>query len=52
MILSNIIISTWCPPYNGEKPDLETLYKENKNSDIAVLAVNLTTSEQTTKQNY
>jgi peroxiredoxin len=41
--------ATWCPPCNGEMPDLETFYKGNKNNDITVLAVNLTTSEQNTK---
>lgn len=41
--------ATWCPPCNGEMPDLETFYKENKNNDITVLSVTLTTSEQETK---
>ena len=30
-------------------PDLETFYKENKSNDFTVLAVNMTTSEQDTK---
>lgn len=41
--------ATWCPPCNGEMPDLETFYRDNKNNNITVLAVNLTTSEQNTK---
>jgi peroxiredoxin len=41
--------ATWCPPCNGEMPDIEAFYNDNKNHNITVLAVNLTTSEQNTK---
>lgn len=33
--------ATWCPPCKAEMPDMEKLYKENKDSDLIILAVNL-----------
>lgn len=37
--------ATWCPPCKEEMPDMETLYKENKENDFVVLGVNMTNTE-------
>jgi peroxiredoxin len=37
--------ATWCPPCKGEMPQMEEFYKENKDKNVIVLAVNLTTGE-------
>ncbi len=38
--------ATWCPPCKAEIPHIEEFYKENKDNNITVLAVNLTTAEK------
>lgn len=38
--------ATWCPPCKAEMPDMEELYKEYKEKDFVVLAVNMTYSEE------
>lgn len=37
--------ATWCPPCRAEMPDMEEMYKDQKNEDVVVLAVNMTMSE-------
>ena len=32
--------ATWCPPCRKEMPELATVFEANRNSDLAVLAVN------------
>jgi peroxiredoxin len=39
--------ATWCPPCRAEMPDMEKFYQ---NTDIEILAVNLTETEQNTDQ--
>jgi peroxiredoxin len=38
--------ASWCPPCKAEMPNIEKFYKENKDQDVIVLAVNLTTAEK------
>lgn len=38
--------ATWCPPCRAEMPDMEKLYQE---TDVEILAVNLTESERDEK---
>lgn len=38
--------ATWCPPCKAEMPNIEEFYKENKDKNVIVLAVNLTTVEK------
>ena len=37
--------ATWCPPCKAEVPHLQNFYEENENSDVQLLAVNLTASD-------
>lgn len=41
--------ASWCPPCRAEMPDLDKLYKENKDDDFIVLAVNVGETEKTAK---
>jgi peroxiredoxin len=38
--------ATWCPPCKAEMPDMQKFYDKNKDEDVAILAVNMTTSEK------
>lgn len=38
--------ATWCPPCKAEMPDMENFYKENKNNQFEILAVNYTSQEK------
>lgn len=38
--------ASWCPPCKAEMPNIEKFYKENKDHNVIVLAVNLTTTEK------
>ncbi|MFC0189754.1 peroxiredoxin family protein [Fictibacillus aquaticus] len=38
--------ATWCPPCRKEMPDMQKFYNKNQDSDIEILAVNLTHSEK------
>lgn len=38
--------ASWCPPCRQEMPDMEQFYKDNKNNEIEILAVNLTETEK------
>lgn len=33
--------ATWCPPCRGEMPDIQKIYKENKDSDLVIVAVDI-----------
>lgn len=37
--------ATWCPPCRAEMPDMQKFYAENKEKDVVILGVNLTSSE-------
>jgi thiol-disulfide isomerase/thioredoxin len=37
--------ATWCPPCREEMPEMEKFHKDNKNNQVVILGVNLTTSE-------
>jgi peroxiredoxin len=37
--------ATWCPPCKAEMPHMEKFYEENRDNNVVVLAVNLTSSE-------
>ncbi|MDF2856132.1 MAG: hypothetical protein K0Q87_1983 [Neobacillus sp.] len=37
--------ATWCPPCKAEMPHMEKFYEENKDNNVVILAVNLTSSE-------
>lgn len=45
MVMLNFWAS-WCPPCRVEMPHMETYYQENKEDDIEILAVNMTTLER------
>ncbi|MFD2117384.1 TlpA disulfide reductase family protein [Paenibacillus yanchengensis] len=38
--------ATWCPPCREEMPDMQKMHEQHGDSDIAIVAVNLTSSEQ------
>ena len=38
--------TTWCPPCKAEVPHLQEFYEEQKDNNVEVIAVNLTTSEK------
>lgn len=38
--------ATWCPPCKAEMPHMQKFYEEQKNNQVTILAVNLTTSEK------
>nr|WP_304216069.1 TlpA disulfide reductase family protein [Fredinandcohnia onubensis] len=38
--------ASWCPPCKAEMPHMEEFYVENKESNVALLSVNLTTAEK------
>lgn len=38
--------ATWCPPCKAEMPHMQEFYEEQKNNQVTILAVNLTTSEK------
>ena len=38
--------ATWCPPCKAEMPHMQDFYEEQKNNQVTILAVNLTTSEK------
>lgn len=42
--------ATWCPPCKAEMPEMEMLYKETKNSDLVILAVNLDEEKDTVQK--
>lgn len=37
--------ATWCPPCRAEMPHMQKFYEKNKDNDIVVLAVNLTSMD-------
>lgn len=37
--------ATWCPPCREEMPHMQSFYEKNKDSDIEILAVNLTNAD-------
>ncbi|MED1722180.1 peroxiredoxin [Brevibacillus parabrevis] len=37
--------ATWCPPCRAEIPDMQQYYEANKDNDVVILGVNLTTTE-------
>lgn len=38
--------ATWCPPCKAEMPHMEKFYKENKDKNVEILAVNLTNMDK------
>lgn len=38
--------ATWCPPCRAEMPDMQKFYDKYKDEDVAILAVNMTTTEK------
>lgn len=42
--------ASWCPPCKAEMPNIEAFYKANKDHNVIVLAVNLTTTEKNKSQ--
>lgn len=38
--------ATWCPPCRAEMPDMQKFYDKYKDEDVAILSVNMTTSEK------
>ncbi|WML60508.1 redoxin domain-containing protein [Neobacillus sp. PS2-9] len=38
--------ATWCPPCKAEMPHMQEFYEKQKNNQVTILAVNLTTSEK------
>jgi thiol-disulfide isomerase/thioredoxin len=43
--------ASWCPPCKAEMPEMEKLYQETKDSDLVILAVNLS-EDKSTVQNF
>jgi thiol-disulfide isomerase/thioredoxin len=41
--------ASWCPPCKAEMPEIEKLYKETKDSDLIILAVDIGEDKQTVK---
>ncbi|MEC1180777.1 redoxin domain-containing protein [Metasolibacillus meyeri] len=37
--------TTWCPPCKAEMPHMQNFHEKHEDSDVALLAVNLTTSD-------
>lgn len=46
--------ATWCPPCREEMPEMERFHKDNKNKEMVIIGINLTTSESNVSnvQNY
>ncbi|MBD7963847.1 TlpA disulfide reductase family protein [Fictibacillus norfolkensis] len=42
--------ATWCPPCREEMPEMEKFYRDYKNKDVEILAVNLEYSETNTEK--
>ena len=42
--------ASWCPPCKAEMPEMEDLYKETKDSDLVILAVNLGENKSTVEK--
>lgn len=40
--------ATWCPPCKAEMPHMQDFYEEQKDTNVEVIAVNLTTAEKNT----
>ncbi|MGK9184732.1 TlpA family protein disulfide reductase [Priestia filamentosa] len=38
--------ATWCPPCKAEMPHMQKFYEENKNKNIEILAINLTSMDK------
>ncbi|MCP8969492.1 TlpA disulfide reductase family protein [Ectobacillus ponti] len=38
--------ASWCGPCKAEMPEMQTFYEETKGTDVAVLAINVTSSEK------
>ncbi len=38
--------ASWCPPCRGEMPELSAFYKSNKNRDIELIGLNMTSTEK------
>ncbi|THE14232.1 TlpA family protein disulfide reductase [Bacillus timonensis] len=38
--------ASWCPPCKAEMPHMQEFYEENKESNVVLLSVNLTTAEK------
>lgn len=38
--------ASWCPPCRAEIPEIDRFYTENKNNDIRLLTVNMTSTEK------
>lgn len=41
--------ASWCPPCKAEMPDIERVYKETKDSDLVILAINVGESRKVAK---
>lgn len=41
--------ATWCPPCKEEMPDMQEIYEEKQQEEIAILAINVTPSEKNPK---
>lgn len=42
--------ATWCPPCREEMPEMEKFYRDYKNKDVEILAINLEYSESNTEK--
>ena len=38
--------ATWCPPCKAESPEFEKFYEDNKDQNVVILSVNLTSEER------